>query len=347
MNVESLGGDMTQLTVCMPSHRGFEKSFRSIETALAFCEARNAILVVSDNSGDDEKVRYWRGRSEQLQYLEDAPPTQSGNAMNVFGAVRTPFLLPIGDDDELFTDPAHTAVDFATLAPDVIGVKPMTEIFVPGRGVALRRAYGLEADTPGQRLRQFIERNAGDNTAYYSAFRTEAYVETIRFFLASHPTRGSYSDWQLAMSLFVGGRLIYDPSIVYRYNAEAWATQEAIDVNARKLYTDAGLPENFRAYSALLRAADLFVFSIRNEGRLSRQMLSQVQSEEISDLLNLGISQVVEMVGEGNSALLEAARKGLRETNPMLKYLHCSAVLECLQPGLKAKYIAFLKSATG
>jgi hypothetical protein len=338
---------MTQLTVCMPSNRGFEKSFRAIETALAFCEARDAILVVSDNSRDDEKLRYWRGRSKHLNYLEDAPLTQAGNAMNVFGAVKTPFLMPIGDDDELFTDPAHTPVDLATLSPDIIGVKPMTEIFSPGTDLAVRRAYGLEGDTPGLRLRQFFDRNQGDNTAFYSAFRAGPYLAMTEFFITHHPTRGSYCDWQLAMSLFIAGKLTFDPSIIYRYNAVAWATQEAIDVSARKLYTDAGLPENFKHYNAMLRAMDLFVFSMRNEGRLSRQQLSEVQSGELCDLFDLGFTQAVQLAGDGDPNLVQAAQKGLREANPMLKFLHGAALLDCFVPGLKAKYIAFLKLASG
>lgn len=337
---------MRQLSVCMPSNRSFEASYRAIETALAFCEAHDATLIVSDNSRDLEKANYWRNRSKYMTYLDDAPPAQAANARYLFLAVETPFLIPIGDDDELHADPAHTPLDLSALPPDVIGVKPIIEIFVPGRDFNVRRAFGLEGETPGLRLRQFFERNQGDNTAFYSAFRSAIYLELFEFFNACHPTRGSYCDWQLAMSLFVAGKLILDPSILYRYNAVAWATQEAIDMSARKLYTDAGLPENFRHYAPMLRAMDVFAFSARNLGRLSRQDVVELQSGEICDLFNYGFSQIIENSGEGKPELVGTAQKGLREGNPTLKFLHGAAALDGFQPGLKAKYIAFLKSAS-
>ena len=80
---------MKLLSVCLPSNRGFEASFRSIETALAFCEMRDAMLIVSDNSRDAEKARYWQGRSSHLDYLADAPVEPNANAANAFAAVGT------------------------------------------------------------------------------------------------------------------------------------------------------------------------------------------------------------------------------------------------------------------
>lgn len=337
---------MKQLSVCMPSNRGFEKSFRAIETALAFCEARGAMLIVSDNSEDQAKVAHWRGRSAHLVYLADAPLEPNANAMNALQAVETPFLMPMGDDDELHADSGHPPMDLSCLGPDVIGVKPMTELFIPGTDMCIRRAFSLDAVTPGLRLRQFFERNEGDNTAFYSIFRAAPYMSLREYFISSHPTRGSYSDWAMAMALFMAGKLLFDPSIVFRYNAEAWATQAAIDENAKRLYTSVGLPENFRHYSSLLRAMDLFVFSTRKGSGLTQAALLDVQAGELSDFLDLGLRLALDQAGDSNASLRECARKALQERNPMLKFLHGAAVLDCFQPGMKAKYIAFLKTAS-
>lgn len=338
---------MKQLSVCLPSNRGFEQSFRSIESAIAFCEARDATLIVSDNSGDQEKARYWQGRSPNLNYLADAPLEPNANALNVFGAVDTPFLMPMGDDDELHADAAHPAIDLAGLGADVIGLKPMTELFVPGTDVVLPRAFGLDGETPGLRLRQFFERNEGDNTVFYSVFRSAPYLALREFFVAHHPTLGSYCDWPMSMALLVAGKLLFDPSILFRYNASSWATQSSIEENAKRLYTSVGLPDNFRHYSSLLRAMDLFVFSGRKGGGLTREALAEVQAGEISDLFNLGFVHVLEQADPGSQVLVELARKGHQERNPMVKFLHGAALLDCFQPGLKAKYIAFLRSASG
>ncbi|MCD2173295.1 hypothetical protein [Rhizobium sp. C4] len=337
---------MKQLSVCMPSNRGFERSFSSIETALAFCEARDAVLIVSDNSGDAKKAAYWQGRSAHLVYLPDAPVDPIANARNTFLPVETPFLMPMGDDDELFAQDVCPAIDLAALAPDVIGVKPCVELFLDGTDLSVPRVYALDADTPGQRLRQYIDRNEGDNSTFYSIFRTEPYLSLREYFLASHPTRGSYADWQMVMALIVAGRMLLDRSMLFRYNVAAWATPEAVDTNAKHLYTSVGLPENFRDYNSLLRWMDLFVFASRKGVVPNREALAEVQAGELSDLLDLGLRIAVERAAELHPALAELARKGLQERNPMLKFLHGAAVLDCFQPGLKAKYIAFLKSAS-
>ncbi|MCD2176713.1 hypothetical protein [Rhizobium sp. C1] len=337
---------MKQLSICMPSNRGFETSFRAIETALAFCEARNAILIVSDNSRDVEKAAYWKGRSEHLLYVPDAPLEASANGLNSIKAVETPFLMPLGDDDELYSDDAHTPVDLATLGPDVIGVKPLIELFSPGTEMAARRAFALDGETAGLRLQQFLERNQGDNTSYYSVFRTAPYISLGEYFQASHPTRGLYCDWALAMALFMAGKLLFDPSIVFRYNASAWSTPALVEENARKFYTRVGLPGNFRDYNMLLRAMDLFVLCGRKGGGMAREALAELQTGALWEFLNYGFSAVLERANPETPNLVELAQKGLQELNPVLKFLHGAAVLDCFQPGLKAKYIAFLKSAS-
>ena len=46
---------MPELSICMPSNRNLEQSRASIDSAIAYCEARDAVLIVSDNSGDPAK----------------------------------------------------------------------------------------------------------------------------------------------------------------------------------------------------------------------------------------------------------------------------------------------------
>lgn len=337
---------MKQLSVCMPSNRGFEKSFRAIETALAFCEARDAVLIVSDNARDAEKAAYWQGRSAHLIYLADAPVEPNANGRNSFQPVETPFLMPIGDDDEIYSLDTHPSIDLASLAQDVIGVKPAVELFLQASDLSVPRVYDVDADTPGERLRQYIERNEGDNSTFYTIFRSEPYLSLREFFLAAHPTRGAYADWQMVMALIVAGKLLLDRSILFRYNVAAWATPEAVETNAKFLYTSVGLPENFRDYNSLLRWMDLFVFSCRKGVVPTRETLAEVQAGELSDLLNLGLRISIEHADGSKPELVELAQKGLQERNPTLKFLHCAAVLDCYQPGLKAKYIAFLRSAS-
>lgn len=336
---------MAQLSICMPSNRNLEQSQRAIETALAFCEMRDAVLIVADNSGDADKAAYWHGRSPRLVYIPDAPLDPNENAMLTLRAAETPFVIPIGDDDEIHADPTLIPLDLATLDPDVIGVKPMTQLFAPGTDLDVRRAYAVDADTPGARLRQFFGVHQGDNTAFYSAFRTEPYLGLREFFVAHHPTRGSYCDWAMAMAFFLSGKLLFDPSIVFRYNLSAWVTQSAIDASTDSLYARVGLSEHHEQYNSLLQALDLFVFASRRNSGLSRLSLPEVQGDILFEMLDLGFSQVLRFV-EPASAIAEVARKGLSERNPTVKYLHGAAVMDLYTPGLKAKYIAFLRAAS-
>lgn len=334
-----------QFSVCMPSNRDFANSRRAIETSLAFCEMRGGLLIVSDNSRDPEKARHWSGASEHLIFLGDAPENSGENALNVLRAAKTPFLLPIGDDDELLFDAQKTPIDLSTLGEDYVGVKPLTEIFSDGRGTINQRAFSLEEDRPGQRLRQFWALNGGDNTAFYSFFRTEAYMALQEFFLANHPTRGVFSDWQLSMALIVQGKLAFDPSVVYRYNIEAWYSAEQIAEKARESYLAVGLPYDFEKYRLLIRAMDLFVF-VGRRGALSRTDTYDVQSQEVGDMLNLAMWEVVDSPNLYPAEALDLAQKGIAERNPALKFLLAASVLDTIIPGMKGRYIAFLKAAS-
>lgn len=336
---------MAQLSIFMPSNRSFALSRRSIETALAFCEARDAVLIVSDNSRDLEKAAYWRDRSSRMIYVPDAPPTAEENSKLVLRLAETPFVMPMGDDDEIYVDASQPALDLQALPSDVIGVKPMTVLFAPDTDLNAPRAYAIDAERPGMRLRQFFEANGGDNTVFYSVFRTGPYRALLDFFYARHPTRGSYIDWALSMSLMVAGKILFDPSIMFRYNVGSWLTNSDIDTNSGKSYSAAGLSPLHSEYNSLLQALDVFAFVSRQGAGLSRAELAELQAEELSFMLNLAFSQILRMT-DPSSAIAEAARKGLAERNPMVKYLHGAAVMDLYTPGLKAKYIAFLKAAS-
>jgi hypothetical protein len=335
---------MRLLSVGMPSNRSFAESRRAIETALAYCEARNALLIVSDNSRDPEKAAYWKDHPGPLLYIADAPADSGENSMMVLRAVETPFFLSIGDDDELLIDPSLTPVDLATLADDYIGVKPLTELFIPGRGVAKRNEYGIVSEEPGARLIEYYGKNRGDNTTFYSIFRTAPFRSLIEFFMTHHPTKGSFCDWQLVFMLLLQGRLASDASTIYRYNVSAWDTAEKIAQNSAQRYQAGGLTADYQTYEALLQGLDLYCFVSRREAGLSASVVQQLMRREISDLLNHGLNHVIQRAVSLPHAI-EAARKAQSQTNPAVKYLLGCAVLGHFAPGLNDKYIAFLKTS--
>lgn len=334
-----------QLSVYMPSNRNLERSYGAIATALAFCESRNATLIVSDNSGDPEKPRFWQGRSEALQYLENGPLTALSNALNAMRKVETPFLMPIGDDDELGIDAAHAPVDLESLDESYVGVRPLTDIFLPDRGSLLTRSFSIDSDTPGMRLREYVMKSDGDNTGYYSIFRTRPYRSLIEFFAAHHPTRGAYCDWQLAFALFSFGKVVSDPSVVFRYNASGWASAEAIAATNLKSYTEAGLPQHFERCWLLLRGMDLHVFVCRRSGEFPVGVANTLLAGEVGDLTDYGLADIVRNAEQCPAGAADLAHKALKERNPTVKYLIGAGIAELFVPGLKVAYINFLKAA--
>ncbi len=336
---------MPELSVCMPSNRDFANSRRAIETAVAFCEARDAVLIVSDNSRDAEKAAYWQGRSPVLHYIPDAPIAATDNQLSALGAAKTPFLLQIGDDDEIFSNPKVVPVDLGALGDDYIGVKPVTEMFLPGMGPVRRQEFGLEKDDPGLRLRDYLAYSDGSNVAYYSIFRTAPFMDLTRFFLSRHPTRGGFCDWQIAFAFWVIGKLKSDPSIIYRYNASQWSTEEVVRESALKSYLAAGLTAEFQKYKSLIRGLDFYVFISRKNAGLTAEAIAKLQNGEASDLIDLGLDQILRMSDGTPDTALVLARKALGERNPAVKYLSGCAVLEQFVPGLQLKYVAFLKAA--
>lgn len=336
---------MAILSVCMPSNRDFASSRRAIEAALAYCEARNGRLIVSDNSRDPEKAAYWKGRSNALHYITDAPPASAENYRLALEAVETPFLLPIGDDDELHARPDVAPLDLASLGPEYIGARPRIEMFVPGLPGTRRRGYGIDAESPGERLREYAVKSDGENTTYYSLFRTEPYRALIEFFLAHHPTKGQYCDWQLAYSLIALGRLAADPSTFYRYNASSWASGETASKNARQSYLSAGLSEDYSQYYMLLQGLDVYVFVSRRNAGLAPVALAKLLAGEVSDMINAGLHVIWQTTSGAAPEIAALAQKAIAEKNPSIKFLLAASILDHFVPGLKSRYIAFLKAA--
>ena len=102
---------MTQLSICMPSNRPLATSRGSIESALTHAEKTGARLIVSDNSRDPEKRAFLENRSLNLLYHYSPSEDASSNWMEALSLAETPFLLPMGDDDQIYFNAGETPVD--------------------------------------------------------------------------------------------------------------------------------------------------------------------------------------------------------------------------------------------
>ncbi|OLP53225.1 hypothetical protein BJF92_00155 [Rhizobium rhizosphaerae] len=249
----------TLLSLCMPSNRSFARSYGSIETALIFAEKTGCRLIVSDNSRDAQKSAYWIGRSENLLYLADAPLDANQNLLNGMRRADTPFLLMLGDDDEIFLRDDLSPISLEGLPADIVGVRPELLLWTSAGGVRHSETFEILAQDPEARFAEYNAKAMANNSLYYSLWRREAFCAIIEA-IQTHPTKGGYIDWAIVFALVSIGRVVHDPSILLRYDWDRWSTDEGIDAANTSLYSGASLKNIDTAISVLLRFLDIHCF---------------------------------------------------------------------------------------
>ena len=336
---------MPFLTICMPSNRDLEKSRAAITSALAYCEARDALLVVCDNSGDAAKQAAWEGASPRLIYRQTPGTDANANFLAALRTAETEFVLLMGDDDEIRSDPDVPLFDFAALPADFMGVRPKTEVFSSRQGVFRVKSFSILAEQAGDRLIEYNEACDGDNSAFYSIFRREPYVALMGFYTDKHPTKGGYCDWALSLSLFGYGRMAYDPGTVFRYNYDQWETTALLDDKTRDIYSKAGLPADAKRYEMLLMFLDVFIFLARRDSPLAPEQALHGLTVAAGMMLNGFIRRVdaaPHLYDESIRYIVDLARE---ERDIGSRFQLGLAMTEYVQPGLKDRYVAFYKLA--
>ncbi|MCV9996683.1 hypothetical protein OE766_00300 [Pararhizobium sp. YC-54] len=336
---------MTRLSICMPSNRPWATSRDAIESALAYARKTGARLIVSDNSRDPEKRAQLQDRSPDLLYHYSSSEDASANCMEALSLADTPFLLPMGDDDQIHVNQGETPVDLSALPDDVVGVRPQTQIWTAKSGVCQTETYTIDGASPGERLQEFTRKVMGNNSIYYSIYRTSVFVPLLRFFAQAHPTNGGYCDWALSFALITAGRMVHDPSLIYRYDLGIWATEQGIAAASSNLYQKAGLPAGSEKFAALLRFLDVHVFTLRRS-------LSLAPAQRADVLLMNGRLAMAEF--------LQSVRTNAADYDEVVVYLaelieqerdiqsifHLALLMtDCIRPGLKDGYIRFFQAA--
>lgn len=338
---------MPLLTLCIPSNRSLERSMRTISEALAFAEERDALVLVSDNSGEPEKAAFWWGRSPRLIYHTSTGTNAFENVLASTSLADTPYMLLVGDDDGVGFDRSVTPYDLSSLPPDYMGVRPKTQVEISGVGVVRTKDFGIEGERSSQRIIEYARKAGGDNSAFYSIFRRDQYVQLLRLFLEHHPIKGAYIDWALALALFAYGRMAYDPSIIFRYNADQWSTSERTDRKNQEIFADCGLPPHATIYQPLLMALDLFCFVCRPGTLLDRDGALDAASIVAGDLMNAFTNHVLldpTDFSERMRYLVDLARK---EDQAFARFQLGLLMVDELKPGLKEGYLRFFQIASG
>ncbi|CAN7481741.1 hypothetical protein LJR030_004950 [Rhizobium sp. LjRoot30] len=336
---------MTMLSLCMPSNRKFEASRRAIETALEYCAARDAFLVIADNSGDEEKRKYWSHHSSRLTYVITDGLDVGQNFLAAIGAAQTPFVIMMGDDDEIEFNPQLQAVDLASLPVDHIGVRPMTHVVTTSRGVVNVQKFSISGSDPATRIREYIAARGSSNSAFYSIFRKEPYLALMELFNHHHPTKGGYCDWAQVLALFAYGKMAYDPSTIFKYNMDQWSSKDMIQKQGIRLFVEAGLPADGQKYEGLLQFLDLFVFLSRARLPLSDEEKQNARAFLSFEYFTVYLNIVKQSPEKYSKTMQYLADMALNQLEIDTRFHIALMMADDIKPGLKNGYIEFYKAA--
>ncbi|HBF30679.1 hypothetical protein [Rhizobium sp.] len=256
---------MTHLSIAIPTRRSLEQSRFSIESALIYADKCNARVIISDNSQDADKARWLSGLGANVTYLHSTAQDATLNLINALEHVTTPFVMPFADDDAIYRLDDQQPMNLVDLASDVVCVRPRTFTWIDEGGVIGGHDFIIDEATPAKRIRQYSLRHGGNNSLYYSIFRSDLFVKVFNIFHRSNPLRAGFSDWCLVYALIASGKVIFDPSAVCCYDIGQWASQARIETRMRSLIQQAGLPEAVQPYLSLFYFLDLYVLLMWRE----------------------------------------------------------------------------------
>jgi hypothetical protein len=335
------------LSVLMPSNRPLAQSRRSIETALAFCEKQDALLIVSDNSRDPDKRALLAGASKRLRYIVPGEDGLHANLLHVYAAADTEFILMMGDDDELFVSPKDRPLRLADVPEGHIGVRPMVAVANSAGRIIRVKDFGVMEETPGGRVMGYNGRAKGDNAAYYSIFRRQPFIDLHRFFFAHHPLKGGYCDWALACAMFSFGKLAYDPGIVFKYNYHQWDEPGKIDEQRHALYAATGLPDHAERFGLLFLYLDMLILACWHGSPLDEPQKRSLRAEAGRPILAGFCDRVAKGPFDYDFSVISAAADMAAEPDVERQFDLALKMTELIQPGLEGRYRDFCRVAMG
>ena len=261
--------DNKQLSICMPSNRNFIQSKESISSAIGFCEANNANLVISDNSCDTIKNDFWN-KIELPNLIFDSNNSLnfwSDNWLNGIKKCKSKFTGIVSDDD-VITNLGNSHIDYDNVAEDVVAIKPIISLWNEAVGIYKINNFIIKANTPTERVLEYLKLAAGNNTTYFSFFRT-SYLKEIYNLLKHHPTKGGYLDWAITITFIASGKIILDNSKLLIYKNTNWyGDSKFIDAQVQELFTKSKLQNNSHRFERVYRALDCFILLMRENSNL-------------------------------------------------------------------------------
>lgn len=332
---------MSMLTLIIPSNRDLKTSRASLESAIIYVEKVGCRLVVTDNSEDRAKPSHFSGASPNLSWIDTAGHNAQQNLLAALSAVDTPFVLPMGDDDEIYLLERRRAFDLSTLSDDVIGVRPVSMSWCLTGGVTRVDRYPLAQQHSDERLNGLIAAAPSNNSLFYSTFRTGLFIDLLLAFDNNHPTRGAYCDWTLTFCLVAAGRILHDPATLFRYDLGRWSSKESLARTKLDLYLKAGLSREAETYWALLRFVDTHGMLAWKGLPLDRDERLRAMTVNAQLSLSVFLREIEASPAAWPPAAHVFARLARTISSPEQAYDLVLPVIDGLKPGLGEHYARF------
>ena len=272
------------LSICIPSNRNLEDSRGSISSAIGFCDNTGSELVISDSSDNLEKSEMWNKIPLAfMKYIENKDKENikwSDNWLNGIKKCSGKFIGVVSDDD-IIVNLDKSELNYNNLNSDsIIGIKPMISLWASKVGIYKLNKFKIDGNTAIERVNQYFDLAAGNNTSYYSFFKGDL-LKNIYEILQFHPTKGGYLDWAITLACIASGKILVDDTKLLVYKNNNWfGDQHFINKQACKLFKNCGLGEIGFHMSYLFRALDVFILVMRDKSNLAKN-----EKLEVAELL--------------------------------------------------------------
>jgi hypothetical protein len=342
---------MTKATICIPSNRPLAATIEPLWSAIDYAAATGMQVVISDNSGDPDKREYFRSAPEHVIYIPDAPAFAPDNLLSAITAVDSEFVLMLGDDDFISRKTSAEPFDFATVANDVVGVKPRIEIWSPKLGLTDVNDFTIDGDNAAARVLEYTRKMRGGNSSYYSFYRTSEIRPLFELHRKFHPTHTGNSDFAFVYALAASGKIVHDGTTTIRYNNERWDNLESSSASFEQIFAHAGLPAQAAAYMLLFHFLDSYVLILRQDSSLPLIERYKAAYAVAMVFLKRLIFRTLERPAAYRlcADLLGPLQAAVESEDPDLDLIfHIAGLIaDRLKPGLKSQYDQYLRVAIG
>jgi hypothetical protein len=338
---------MSNLSICIPSHRNLIDSQRSIDSAIDYSLQREGVEVsISDNSNDQYKSSKYSSKSIfNLKYEFTPKLNESENWYNSAKNSTGEYLGFLADDDYIISIGQNS--EFET-DKKIVGYRPNFAIWENERGIIGFTNFECSEITAKDRVASYFKNCKGNNNTLYSFIKRNISLDINTLVMQHHPVKSGYYDWAIVLAYISSGALLSDHSSLYVYDNCNWSgPQERINDAIMKLMLKGGLDTRGHLFLPLLLAVDSFILIARKTSPVDRAEVLEAASYAFQIYANHFINSYVHNPSQFLPQEIIAISE-MRETTGLSKLLLAALkVIEAYTPQIVDQYKELYQASIG